>query len=278
MIKIYNGRIIKNIYNSRDSLRRPLLLQFVNNSSTSAKSKVNNKTDIKQSTVKISDVKNKVTIVDGNSQLDYSTVGRYYQSLVHKGGQGALGLRDLKHLFGKCLEPDHLKYAIKAVEMYQRKGHDFNEEINSLFIKLCITFNNSKAAVDILSVYKNRLGAWSTPTSLGKLIEKMNEKMDTSSAPEDLLALVNLVTVSQMKGVPLTKDMLILVLKHTIKQSNIDLYNRLIETGKKSLGKDDLNDIINQFPSPKPLELKKDEGDKKKDEEEKNNHEEVKKA
>jgi hypothetical protein len=276
MIKIiYSGRIANinsNSRNNNNSILRPLLQLFKSNS-TSA---ISNKTDIKQSTAKISDVKNNITIVDSNSKLDYSTIGRYYQSLVHKGGQGALGLRDLKHLFGKCLEPDHLKYAIKAVEMYQRKGHDFNEEINSLFIKLCITSNNSKAAVDVLSVYKNRLGAWSTPSSLGKLIENMNEKMNTNSTPEDLLALVNLVTVSQMKGVPLTKDILILVLKHTIKQSNIDLYNRLIETGKKSLSKEDFNDIINQFPCPAPKaveEVKKDEEGGKKSEENKKQNE-----
>jgi hypothetical protein len=83
--------------------------------------------------------------------------------------------------------------------MYQRKGHDFSEEINSLFIRLCIAAKNPKAAVDICSVYKYRLGAWSTPASLGKLIESMSDKMKTDGTAEDLVGLVNLVTVSHAK-------------------------------------------------------------------------------
>jgi len=155
---------------------------------------------------------NKVVVIDSKTQLDYSTVGRYYQTLVHKGGQGALGLRDLKHLFEKCLEPDHLKYAIKGVEMYQRKGHDFSEEINSLFIRLCIAAKNPKAAIDICSVYKYRLGAWSTPSSLGNLIESMSESMKVKGTVEDLIGLVNLITVSHAKVISIIIILLLLLL------------------------------------------------------------------
>jgi len=179
------------------------LSQVVNSSKSSSSSNNSNSK---------SDVVNKVVVIDNKTQLDYSTVGRYYQTLVHKGGQGALGLRDLKHLFEKCLEPDHLKYAIKGVEMYQRKGHDFSEEINSLFIRLCIAAKNPKAAIDICSVYKYRLGAWSTPTSLKNLIESMSETMKVKGTVEDLIGLVNLITVSHAKVISIIIILLLLFL------------------------------------------------------------------
>ena len=107
---------------TRNSITTRLLSQVVNSKSTSNSSSNSNSSNSNSSSSsssssssKSATANNKVIVVDGNSQLDYSTVGRYYQTLVHKGGQGALGLRDLKHLFEKCLEPDHLKYAIKGM-------------------------------------------------------------------------------------------------------------------------------------------------------------------
>ena len=102
---------------TRNSITIRLLSQVVSsksNSNTSSNSSINSSSSSSSSISSKSTTSNKVIVVDGNSQLDYSTVGRYYQTLVHKGGQGALGLRDLKHLFEKCLQPDHLKYAIKG--------------------------------------------------------------------------------------------------------------------------------------------------------------------
>ena len=81
------------------------------------------------------------------SRGEINLLGKQYNDILYKGRGGrALGLSDLRKLLQQCTEPDHVRYAIGAVELYQRKGMDFKEDVNSLFIMACVNGNNPLAA------------------------------------------------------------------------------------------------------------------------------------
>jgi len=103
-------------------------------------------------------------------------VGSAYHDLVRRGSKGKpLALRDLRKLLEKCVKPTHAKYGVQAVSLYQLKGQDFSEEINSHFISAVAERGRRPLeAAQVLAKYKNRIGAWSTANSLTKLITSMN--------------------------------------------------------------------------------------------------------
>lgn len=81
-----------------------------------------------------------------------SVLGKQYNDLIFKGREGRpLGLADLRRLLQQCNTPDHVKYAVGAVEYFQIKGQDFAEDVNSLFVKACIKGENPMAAAKIIS-------------------------------------------------------------------------------------------------------------------------------
>lgn len=76
-----------------------------------------------------------------------SLLGKQYNDILHKGRGGrAIGLSDLRNLLGMCEEPAHVTYAVGAVEYYQKKGMDFAEDVNALFIRACVKGKNPMAA------------------------------------------------------------------------------------------------------------------------------------
>lgn len=82
---------------------------------------------------------------------DVTELGKQYNELIHKGRNGLpLGLSDLRKLLQQCESPDHIKYAVGAVNYYQEKGQDFAEDVNSLFFKACVKGENPMAAVELV--------------------------------------------------------------------------------------------------------------------------------
>lgn len=78
---------------------------------------------------------------------ELSSLGKELNAIRKKGKGGLpLGLADLRNLLHKCQEPDHVRYAVLAVELYQKKGNDFKEDVNMRFIKACVKGNNPLAA------------------------------------------------------------------------------------------------------------------------------------
>ena len=81
-----------------------------------------------------------------------SLLRRDYNDLRHKAKGGPLGLTDLRKLLQKCHEPNHVRYAVLAVELYQKKGNDFAEDVNSFFIRACVNGKAPLAAAHHISI------------------------------------------------------------------------------------------------------------------------------
>jgi hypothetical protein len=107
-----------------------------------------------------------------------------------------------------CETQEHVKYAIGCVNVYQTKGSDFSEEICSHFVRACIRGQNPKAAAEIVSVYKYRMGAWITATSFHVLIEDLIKNQDNN---EILMSTIDTVL---SKGLVPAKDTADLLMKY----------------------------------------------------------------
>jgi len=94
----------------------------------------------------------KVNWVRPSNLEEVSALGKQYNEILFKGRDGrAVGLADLRRMLQKCDSPTHVKYAVKIVEYYQGRGHDFAEDINSLFVKACIKGDDPKAAANAIT-------------------------------------------------------------------------------------------------------------------------------
>ncbi len=147
-------------------------------------------------------------------------VGRYYHDIVFRGrGHNALSLGDLRKLMQMCDSPELARYSLQAVHLFQRKGQDFSEEINSHFVRsVAVDGKQAIVAAKVLSKWKNRIGAWSTTTSLEKLLQAMMEQSpkessyaeegsdgDQEEVPDIPALTVELLEVSLRKGVYMSK-------------------------------------------------------------------------
>lgn len=106
-----------------------------------------------------------------------SPIGAEYHELLHRSrGVNRLALGDFKNLCIKISDPNDVKYAKYAAELFQRKGQDFSEETNSHFIMACIRGGTPNVAVEHFAKSKHRLGAWTTNTSFNRLLEALLEQ------------------------------------------------------------------------------------------------------
>jgi hypothetical protein len=117
-----------------------------------------------------------------------------------------LAISDLRNLFYKINAQEHLKYAVLAADLYQRKGQDFSEEVNSLFVKACVQAKDPHVAVDYFFLRKKRLGAWTTVTSFNRLTEAVLE----SGTPGNILGVAELL---RYKGLYLNRESVELLVK-----------------------------------------------------------------
>ena len=159
-----------------------------------------------------SDVPSSSSVASTAAESIENPVGRYYHDLVHRGrGHNALALGDLRKLLQMCNTPELARFGLHAVDLYQRKGQDFSEEVNSHFIRsVAVEGERAVSAAKVIAKWKNRIGAWGTTTSLQKLLQGLLDQGSPEEAVGDSevnvaeLA-VTVLEVSQKKGVGLTK-------------------------------------------------------------------------
>ena len=94
------------------------------------------------------------------SEAELSVLGKQYNAILYKGRGGRdVGLADLRKLLQACTTADDVRFAVKGVEYYQKKGNDFAEDVASLLIKACVSGGNPMAAayaitkVSVLSLF-----------------------------------------------------------------------------------------------------------------------------
>ena len=137
--------------------------------------------------------------------------------------------------------------ATKAVAVYQRKGQDFSEEANSHFVKACIRVNQPALAVTEFSTYKSRIGSWTTPTSLHRLIESLETSGET-------ITIVDTLPVLIAKGVKVRKESLEIVFKSVVSCGEEEKYKKVVDVAVHALGDEEGRRLASEFQFVKPVE------------------------
>lgn len=142
-------------------------------------------------------------VSQGVSEKPINAVGQYYQDLVFRGRQGRLlAVGDLRKLMQLVERKGHVTYAVEAVKLYQVKGIDFTEEVNSHFVSACIRGKSPRAAAELMVKVNYRIGAWSTISSMGKLVEALDPATDAA-------LLRDLFLVNAHKGVRFSAESIV---------------------------------------------------------------------
>ena len=168
-------------------------------------------------------------------------VGQFFQNLVFRGRQGRLlAVGDLRKLLELCKTRDHVKYAVLGVELYQRKRHDFSEEVNSHFVSACIRGGEPMAAVELFLRPSHRIGAWSTLTSMQRLIDALGEEADGAKLKDMFFLLAN-------KGVRFSEDVIVKIFTAASKAEGFELTDDLLSAAQHSVYPRDEASIIRRL-------------------------------
>lgn len=167
-----------------------------------------------------------------------------YHELLHKSrGERKLAIRDLKAILLTCTTPDDVKYAKLAVELFQRKGSDFTEEVASLFVKSCVQGNNPMVVVDMCLQRQNRISAWQTGTSVQRLVDAICSTQSSGAEKADQLAkLVEAISIMAEKGVNILPTSMESVLAATTSVQTEAVYSEKIQPMLSQL-------VSSKFPS-----------------------------
>ena len=178
-----------------------------------------------------------------------NVIGATYHDLVHRGrGINALALGDLRKLLQMCKTADEVKYASKAVALYQRKGQDFSEEVNSHFINACIRGGQPIVAATELAKYGSRIGAWTTPASFERLVTSLEASGEVNES-------INVVQVLALKGVKLKKESVAIAVKAAASSGDAAIYNKTVESAIKILGAEEGQSVAEMFALPVVAEV-----------------------
>ena len=145
-------------------------------------------------------------------------------------------------MIGLCEKPEQLKYVLLGVELFQKKGQDFTEEISSLFVKTCIKHNEPLMAVDLFLKLNRRLAAWQTSSSIHRLIESVRSK----SSSEYVTQSVNLLGVLSYKGVRLAEPTIRLVTEDASIRNDPILNTRLERIIRKHV--QNPSELLDKYP------------------------------
>lgn len=140
--------------------------------------------------------------------------------------------------------PNKSKYAGLAIDWYQEKGFDFTEELNSIFVKLCIEEDRPEIAVQRFLYKKGRIGSWSTVTSINRLLKCLLEKNDAET-------MVQVIKVLSPKGVPLNLQSVEILAQACQKNGSAELYNEALTFARVWIKEEDsLSEIVSRYPLP----------------------------
>jgi uncharacterized protein YifE (UPF0438 family) len=171
-------------------------------------------------------------------------LGAEYQQLVHRGrGTYKLALGDLRQLLQKCKTGEDLRYGAQLVQLFQTKGQDFSEEVNSHFVSMCVRAEQPQVAIEHFSKYKNRIGSWTTPKSFHNLATDTVEQ----NKPELVQALSVALEVMVSKGVIVSSDSLKLLLQRA---GESETHARLAAVAGKVLGLEAAAALVAAHPAP----------------------------
>ncbi len=151
-----------------------------------------------------------------------------------------LGLVDFRQICSKIQNSNEIKYAVKTAEIYQRKGQDFSEEVNSHFIQACVRSKSPLVALEYFLKPKNRLAAWTTATSLNRLLE-------SALANNANTNLLEVILILKSKGLHLNKrsiELCVEIGKNRNDEGAEEFRNKIVEVAKEVLSAEEFKEIV----------------------------------
>jgi hypothetical protein len=161
-----------------------------------------------------------------------------------------IGIRELKVLLNAC-GPKDAKYAGLGIDWFQKKGFDFSEELNTLFIDACVRGQKPEVAVSRFIYGKGRIGAWSTPRSLNKLFKMLRERNDAESMLTVLEALIP-------KNVRVNNVTITLCLKACCEVQSRNMYLQAVELTRGAVEAEVMEALMEKYPVPEEEVVKED--------------------
>jgi hypothetical protein len=142
-----------------------------------------------------------------------------------------------------CQSSEDVKYAGLAIDWFQEKGFDFNEELNSLFIKKCLEGNQPDAVVKRFLYRKGRIGSWCTPSSIHRLLSALQEQQDHQ-------AIIQLIQVLTPKGVQPDLKSFEIVFQAATDPSVASSYEEMAKIAQRLLPTEDFQTLTQKYPAP----------------------------
>lgn len=139
--------------------------------------------------------------------------------------------------------PEDIKYAGLAIDWFQEKGYDFSEELNALFINKCIECNQPNIAVTRFLYRKGRIGSWSTPSSIYRLLNSLQTHQDHQS-------IVQLLHILAPKGVHFDIRSFEILFQTCLQMNSKESYDEVTKKAKVLLSADDYEALVKKYPSP----------------------------
>lgn len=181
-------------------------------------------------------------------------IGPVYQDMVFRArGNNRLALGELRKLLQLCKTKDDVKYGLQMVELFQIKGQDFSEEVNSHFVSMCVRGEQPHIAIKQFSKYKNRIGAWTTPKSFHNLTSSVMELQKSSAAtdaPDLTKELVTALDTVTLKGAKISPESLSLILQQCCEKKDLAMYTTASKAAARCLDKEALAVIHGAHPVP----------------------------
>jgi hypothetical protein len=143
----------------------------------------------------------------------------------------------------KLCGPKQARYAGTAVDWFQEKRYDFTEELNSIFINVCIDDDQLDIATSRLLYKKGRIGAWTSTTSLNRLLAALLEKGDAET-------MAQLLFILTPKGVRVNSFSIGSCLDACCRAQQRGLYERVVEVAAKHMTEKDLAELTAKYPIP----------------------------
>ena len=177
-------------------------------------------------------------------------------------GDNLLSLGDLRKLLQQCQGKDDVRYGVQMVELYQRKGQDFSEEVASHFVSMTIRGEQPMVAVKALAKYKNRIGAWVTPKSFHNLVtsvlsmeavqkaEGEGEVKGEGEVEGPLRLLASALETVSKKGVKLGADDVQEVARRLSEAGDLEAYIKVMAAAPRVIDAEAVERIAKLHPPP----------------------------
>lgn len=132
---------------------------------------------------------------------------------------------ELIAMLKKVNAPSEGRFARLGVDMFQRKGQDFSEEVNAHFVKAGIRSSSVRSTIDVLLQYNHRIGAWTSTNSLNYLLSKL----PTTDVTLEASTVLKLLQELPRRGVVVDERAFTHAVKFAAAKKDVEVLSQLAE-------------------------------------------------